>query len=165
MAIDASQITHRPYFTPSKIDPQLERSQRRCVEACLARLGTPRKMSDGPQCVMWCDILDTVCPNEMKSQSFKNLKDLKDRAGDNLDQLYVAVVNQVMRGTNHAMLIWKEKNNSSNQFILFSPGNHKSEKTINILNERDVANWNLICAVFISGTVVRKSDDVTIDLS
>ena len=159
------EAVNRPYFTPSPVDLQLERSQRRCVQACLAKLGIHQKMGDGPQRVLWWNILQLVSPNGMEVHAFTDWKDLKDRAGDSLCKLYVAVVNQVVGITNHAMLLWRHKSVALEQFVLFSPGSHTTEKNINIDNERDVAGWSWICAAFIPGTVIRKRDSVSIELT
>jgi hypothetical protein len=86
----------RPYFIPAQIDDQLARSQRSCVKACLAKLGSEILLTDGPQHVMWPEILTNVCPEGIELYSFTDATDLKERAGDNLDHLYVAVVNKVV---------------------------------------------------------------------
>lgn len=155
----------RPYFTPSQIDDQLARSQRCCAKACLTKLGSESLCKDGPQRVMWPEILSNVCPDGIELYSFTDATDFKERAGDKMDRLYVAVVNKSVGISNHAMLLWKEKNVRLGQFKLFSPGEYKSERNISIDNGRDVAYWNGICAAFISGTVVRNKDCLVIDLT
>ena len=89
---------------------------------------------------MWPEILPNVCPEGIELYSFADATDLKERASDNLDQLYVAVVNKVVGISNHAMLLWKEENVRSDQFKLFSPGEDKCERIIDIGKGRDVAN-------------------------
>jgi hypothetical protein len=154
----------RPYFIPAQIDDQLARSQRSCVKACLAKLGSVIVLTDGPQHVMWPEILQNVCPEGIELYSFTDATDLKVRVGDNLDRLYVAVVNKVVGISNHAMLLWKEENVRLDQFKLFSPGEYKSERIIDIGKGRDVANWSGICVAFIPGTGVLNKDSLVIDL-
>ena len=96
---------------------------------------------------------------------FTDARDLRERAGNNLDRLYVAGINKTDGSTNHAMLLWKLKNAETNVFRLFDPGKCKFIKTINICNQRDVANWNGICAVFISVVVILQWENTVIDLT
>ena len=135
-----SQSLSRPYFTPTPIDDQLARSKVNCAKACLAILGSEEEVPAGPQTVIWHEILQSVCPSGVEIYPFTDARDLRERAGNNLDRLYVAAINKTDGSTNHAMLLWKPRNAETNVFCLFDPGNFESVKTINIRNQRDVAN-------------------------
>ena len=160
-----SQSLSRPYFTPTPIDDQLARSKVNCAKACLAILGSEEDTPDGPQTVIWHEILQSVCPLGVEIYPFTDAKDLRERAGNNLDRLYVATINKVVGSKNHAMLLWKPVNAKTNVFHLFDPGNYKSIKTINICNKRDVADWNGICAAFIPVTDILQRENTVIDLT
>lgn len=160
-----SQSLSRPYFTPTPIDDQLARSKVNCAKACLAILGSEEEVPAGPQTVKWHEILQSVCPLGAEIYPFTDARDLRERAGNNLDRLYVATINKVVGSTNHAMILWKPKNAETNVFRLFDPGNYKFIKTINISNQRHVANWNGICAVFIPVVVILQRENTVIDLT
>ena len=51
-----------------------------------------------------------------------------ERAGKNLDMLYVAMMNQGRGKFNHTMLLWKAEDMKSHEFLLFNPGNYNSLK-------------------------------------
>ena len=136
-----------------------------CAKACLAILGSKEEVPAGPQTVKWHKILQSVCPPGAEIYPFTDARDLRERAGNNLDRLYVATINKVVGSTNHAMILWKPKNAETNVFRLFDPGNYKFIKTINISNQRHVANWNGICAVFIPVVVILQRENTVIDLT
>ena len=157
----------RQYFHPEHVDHELAASSRCCVKACLALLGSKQEVGAGPQGVSWHTILQEVCPAESVVYSFKDAKDLRERAGDNLNQLYVASVNKRMLSSNHAMILWKpDENVCKDVFSLFDPGSSFHSRRISIENERSVAQWSGICAAFAPGTAMGEhyDDTVVVDL-
>jgi len=136
-----------------------------CAKACLVILGSKNEVPAGPQTVIWHEILQSVCPSGVEIYSFTDARDLRERAGNNLDRLYVATINKVVGSKNHAMLLWKPVNAKTNVFHLFDPGKFKTIKTINICNKRGVADWNGICAAFIPATVILQRENTVIDLT
>jgi len=149
------------------------------VKACLAFLGYEGDIQDitpskDPRMVQWDEVLKSVCP-EAIILPFNSARDLTNLPHETLDGLIVATVNKKPKEktTNHAMVIWKKDNTQlgNTKVELFDPGNPNVEtrRTVDLAKERRAtANWNMICAAFLSGTPVfengTNSESDAIDL-